>query len=203
MVNKQIKAIFFDVSDVLATGSIIPGIRHYESIHGIEQDKLYIAVHDHSYWKDFSLGKISEAEYFKSVEENFSGELNISELKESLLGSLAPNKPLIDLIKTLANQYILGVASNNPREWFDIFCARNKLNDVFKVKAVSGYLGIRKPDKRLFEIAVKMAAVSPEEIIYVDDRPEMTTEAAELGINIIVYRGLENFKEELKKFKII
>ncbi len=203
MVNNQIQAIFFDISDVLATGSIIPGIRHYESIHGIEKDRLYIAVHDHSYWKDFSLGKISEAEYFKSVEKSFSGELDITELKESLLGSLAPNKMLVELVKTLANRYIIGVVSNNPKEWFDIFCERNKLNDVFKVKAVSGHLGIRKPDKRLFEIALKIAGAAPENSIYVDDRPEMTIEAAELGINILIYQGLEKFKEDLKKFKII
>lgn len=203
MANRKIKAIFFDVADVLAVESFTLGIRQYEYLHNLQPGKLYEAIHDHSYWKDFSLGKISEKEYFKSVKDNFSGNLDINELKGLIQGGLSPNKELLSFLKTLAKNYILGIISNNPKEWFDDFYTTNKLENIFKVLAISSYLGIRKPDKRLFEIALKMAGIASEEAIYVDDRPEMTIEAAELGINIIVYRGLENFKEELKRFKII
>ncbi len=203
MGNNQIKAIFFDVADVLAVESFTLGIRQYEYLHGVPSGQLYAAIHDHSYWKDFSFGRISEEEYFQSVRDHFSGALDLAELKELILSGLVPNGELIDFLRPLAGRYQLGIISNNPREWFDYFYQQNKLEEIFRITAVSGYLGVRKPDQAIFSQALKMAGVAPAEAIYVDDRKEMTGEAAGLGINIIIYKGLENFKSELKKFNII
>ncbi len=199
MGNNQIKAIFFDVADVLAVESFTLGIRQYEYLHNIPSGELYAAIHDHSYWKDFSFGRINETEYLQSVQDNFAGQLDINELKELILTGLLPNGKLINHLRTLAPRYTLGIISNNPKEWFDYFYNLNKLEEIFKVKAVSGYLGVRKPDQAIFIEALKMAGVKSTEAIYVDDREEMTGEAAALGINIIIYKGLENFKSELKK----
>ncbi len=203
MGNNQIKAIFFDVADVLAVESFTLGIRQYEYLHGVPSGHLYAAIHDHSYWKDFSFGRISEEEYFQSVRDNFSGDLDSAELKELILSGLLPNTELIDYLKPLSDRYILGIISNNPREWFDYFYKQNELNKIFKVTAVSGYLGVRKPDKAIFEEALKMAGARPEEAVYVDDREEMTGEASRLGIKIIIYKGLENIKSEFQKINII
>lgn len=203
MENNPIKAIFFDVADVLAIESFTLGIRQYEYLHHIPSGQLYAAIHDHSYWKDFSFGRISESEYLQSVQANFPEALDLAELKELILSGLIPNNELIDFLRPLAARYTLGIISNNPREWFDYFYDQNGLKEIFKVKAVSGYLGVRKPDQAIFSQALQMAGVTPAEAIYVDDREEMTGEAAGLGISIIVYKGLENFKSELKKFNII
>lgn len=203
MEASPIKALFFDIADVLAFESFTIGIRQYEYLHQIPAGELYAAIHDHSYWKDFSLGKVSEAEYFQSVKNSFPGELDLSELKELILSGFSPDYRLIDFLRTLAGRYLLGIISNHPKEWFDYFFNLGALGEIFRVNAVSGYLGVRKPDKAIFESALKMAGVSPREAIYVDDRLEMTEEAERLGIRIIIYKGVENFKIELKKFNII
>ncbi|MFA5183987.1 MAG: HAD-IA family hydrolase [Patescibacteria group bacterium] len=203
MGSNRIKAIFFDVADVLAVESFTLGIRQYEYLHHIPSGQLYAAIHDHSYWKDFSFGRISESEYLRSVQANFSETLDLAELKELILSGLVPNNELIEFLRPLAARYTLGIISNNPREWFDYFYDQNGLKEIFSVKAVSGYLGVRKPDRAIFSRAVQMAEVTPAESIYVDDREEMTAEAAQLGIRIIIYKGLEDFKLNFKRFNII
>lgn len=203
MGNNLVKAILFDVADVLAIEHFTAGIKQYESRHQIPAGKLYAAIHDHSYWKDFTLGKIKEGDYFQSVKDSFGAELDVEELRRLILDGLLPNQPLLDFLPTLTGRYILGIVSNNPKEWFDYFYEREKLGKIFKIKAVSGYLGVRKPSQEIFTQALKLAGVKAEETVYVDDRPEMTSEAAALGIRIIVYRGLDNFQAELKNFKII
>src|SRR3989339_456073 len=60
---------------------------------------------------------------------------------------------------------------------------------------------IRKPDKELFDFAVKNAGVKPEECIYVDDRPDRIGGAEELGIKVVVFDGnMANFKKLINKF---
>lgn len=203
MENKPIKAIFFDMADVLVLEGFTIGIRQYEYLHHIPSGQLYAAIHDHSYWRDFSLGKISEEEYFVSVKENFVGQLDIKELREIMLDSFLPNQDLLDYASELSNQYILGIISNNPKEWFDYFFKSWPLAEIFKVKAISGYLHVRKPDQEIFKQALKMANVLPAEAVYVDDREEMTKEAEDLGFKIVIYRGMAQLKKDFKKFSII
>lgn len=201
MGNVKIKAIFFDIGDVLAKEGLSIGVRGYEQQHNIPPGQLYAAIHDHSYWKDFSLGKIDEEAYFQSVAASFDGPLNIKELRETILDSFVINGGLLEYLKLLGKNYFLGIISNHPKGWFDYFSKLFKFDEIFRVSAISGYLHVRKPDKEIFEQALTLAKVNPEEAIYIDDRQDMTEEAASLGIKVIVYQGLDNLKEELKNFQ--
>jgi putative hydrolase of the HAD superfamily len=60
---------------------------------------------------------------------------------------------------------------------------------VIKVKAVSSYIHVRKPDKKIFEYALRQAGVKGGEAAYVDDRPDRVQGAHELGINVVVFDG--------------
>jgi putative hydrolase of the HAD superfamily len=203
MENKPIKVIFFDMAGVLVTEGFTIGIRQYEYLHSLPAGQLYAAIHDHSYWRDFSLGKISEEEYFTSVKENFVGQLDIKELREIMFDCFLPNQALLDYASELSDRYILGIISNNPKEWFDYFFKLWSLAGIFKIKAVSGYLHVRKPDPEIFKQALKIANVSPAEAVYVDDREEMTRAAKELGLKIVIYQEMTQLKKDFKKFSII
>lgn len=186
----MIKAIFFDMTGVIYTDGFETGILKYEQDFNIPQGDLYAIVHDFQGWKDFSLGRISETVFYELCEER-SGKYKIDweKVASYIIDCSISNHEVIAFMRDLSKKYLIGVVSNNPKEWFEMFLKRNNIQDVVSVKAVSGYLHYRKPSKEIFEAALKMAKVQSQEAIYIDDREEMTVEAKELGINTLVFDG--------------
>lgn len=193
----MVKAIFFDVGNVLVKEGFFAGIKKYEKSHNIKNGELYKTMHDFSYWKDFTLGIITEKEYFMRVRNNFGKPLDIAELQSNIFNNSISNNNLIKYIKTLKNNYLVGVISNNPREWFEFFIQKFGMENLFDVKAVSGYLHIRKPAREIFDYALKQAKVAGNESIYIDDRPDRVEGAESAGIKIIIYKNLKVLKKDL------
>lgn len=196
----MIKAIFFDIGNVLITDGYTLGIKKYEKINSIPDGLLYKAMHDYPFWKEFSLGLITEDKYFDLVKNNFNSELNIDILRKTIMDEFAPNHKLADYARTLKSSFTTGIISNNTKEWFEYLMEKYGWNDIFKIKAVSGYVHFRKPDKRIFQYALDQADIKGEEAIYIDDRDDRIGGAIELGFNIIIYKNLKQLKLELKKY---
>ncbi|NCF75259.1 MAG: HAD-IA family hydrolase [Xanthomonadaceae bacterium] len=197
----MIKAIFFDVGGVIIEEKFKQAIIQYEKEFNIPRGVFYKIVHNHQGWRDFTLGKISEKKYLKLCKKNSSeyifNEKRYIKLVEEFM---EPKAEVVDYIKFLSKNYVIGVISNNPKEWFDRFIVKAKLENIIKIKAVSGYVHIRKPDKKIFQIALKQANANPQESIYIDDRGDRIDGAKKLGINIIIFDGdIIKLKEKIKR----
>ncbi|MBS4035805.1 MAG: HAD family phosphatase [Ignavibacterium sp.] len=193
----MIKAIFFDSAGVLLKLDFKLTITNYEKTHVIDSGALYKAMHDYQYWKDFTLGKITEEKYFQEVMNNFGSDLNVEEIKTLIRDDVISNSELFDFIKQLKAKFITGIISNNPREWFDYWAEKYNWSNIFKIKIISSFFGVRKPDIKIFQAALKEANVEPEESIYIDDRSDIIVGAEQLGIKILVYKNSNQFKKEL------
>jgi len=193
----MIKAIFFDAGDVLFRADFAGPVREFEEKHGIVPGRLYVSVHDRPYWREFTLGNISEQDYFQKVAGDFGAGFDIEELKNAIYESFMVNEELIDYIRTLKNQHILGIISNNPKEWFDRFWHGQNWKEIFEVHAVSGYLHVRKPDPRIYQHALKTAKIKGEEAVYVDNRADRTEGAVRLGMKILIYKNIEQLKKAI------
>jgi putative hydrolase of the HAD superfamily len=184
----MVKVIFFDSVNVLIEGGFASGIESYEKANSMKKSSLYEAMHDFPYWKEFTLGNITEENYFSQVARHLDGELDLKQLKKAILDNFIPNVELIEYIKKLKRKYKVGIISNSPKEWFEYFYRKFDWDAIFDVIAVSGYVHIRKPDREIFKHALGLANVSGSEAIYIDDRPERTEGAESLGMKIIIYR---------------
>lgn len=193
----MVKAVFFDSGNVLVKEGFVSSIKEYEEKYNIPEGRVYASAHDRQWWKDFTLGQITEQEYWDHTVKDFAGDLNIQELRQLILKNFIPNSDLFDYIKTLRKRFILGVISNNPREWFDYFWGVYNWDELFQIKAVSSYIHIRKPDIRIYQYALTEARVSGSEAVYIDDRPDRIEGAVQLGIKILIYNNLEQLKKEL------
>lgn len=194
----MIKALFFDSGDVLVTEGFHPGIIEYEKKYSLAEGSLYESAHDRAYWKDFTLGKISEEEYLKAVANDYQqSQVDTVALRQAIENNFVSNIELLDFLKSIKHKFILGVISNHPKEWFARCTQRFGWDNVFSIYAVSGNLEIRKPDKRIFEYAVNKAGVNPDECVYIDNRPDRVDGAVEIGIKVIIYTSNNDIKEKI------
>lgn len=72
---------------------------------------------------------------------------------------------------------VLGVVSNFEA-WLERLLEELGVAPYFSVQVISGVEGMEKPDRRIFELAMSRAGVSPQASVYVGDNPEFDVDPA-------------------------
>ena len=93
------------------------------------------------------------------------------------------------------NKYKIALLSNTEMPMLDFF--REKKYDFFDVAVFSCMEGTAKPDRKIYEIALRKLEVKPREAIFIDDKEENIVPAKGMGINTILFKSFKQFKEEL------
>jgi putative hydrolase of the HAD superfamily len=96
-----------------------------------------------------------------------------------------------------SEQYVLATVNNESRDMNEFRLAEFNLLDEFDAFFSSCYLGLRKPDRRIYQVALDVLQRDPEEVVFIDDRPENVAAAVSLGIHGIRYEGWAKLADEL------
>ena len=221
--EKMIKAIIFDLGGVLMTDVPLKQIAKdlakkfplskADSLRSLQADSLRSLqeeIHAHLYpsehWNLLTLGKITEDEYW----DNFlqASKINVDKkyLKEKVRSSLYPlghSTRIINLLKNYSFDYAqdlrykLGVLSNHAKEWSEFMKQKFDLFKSFDQLIFSCDVGIRKPDPKIYEIALEQLKCDARECIFIDDKKRNTDAAEKLGIKGVVFEKYSKLVEDL------
>lgn len=86
-----------------------------------------------------------------------------------------------------SEEYEFVLVSNDVAAWSEYLTEYHGLNKYFKEKIVSGDVKCRKPDRRIYELALERAGKSPDECIFIDNKVENLLIADELGIYPVLF----------------
>ena len=101
-----------------------------------------------------------------------------------------------------SEQYVLATVNNESRSLNEYRVAKFGLAELLDAFFSSCYLGLRKPDPKIYQTALDVLQRDPEEAAFIDDRAENVAAAAKLGIHAIQYRGAASLAEELGRLGI-
>ncbi len=88
-----------------------------------------------------------------------------------------------------SEEYVLATVNNESRALNEYRIAKFDLLDEFDAFFSSCYLGLRKPDRKIYQLALDVLQRDPEETVFIDDREENVAAAASLGIHGVRYEG--------------
>jgi putative hydrolase of the HAD superfamily len=101
---------------------------------------------------------------------------------------LLPHTAVRILQELAASEEIeLAMLNNEARELNDYRIERFELGRYFDSFFSSCYVGLRKPDPRIFDLALDVLQRDPEEVVFIDDRQGNCDAAETLGIHAIRY----------------
>jgi len=104
-------------------------------------------------------------------------------------------KPVLDYLK---GRYILGVISNG-----NSYPERIGLKDYFDIVILSQDFGFRKPDSRIFKVALRKADCESYEVIHIGDSLEDDVQGAnEAGIISVYLNRKKTFEDSKANFTI-
>nr|MBP7216274.1 HAD-IA family hydrolase [Candidatus Omnitrophota bacterium] len=102
----------------------------------------------------------------------------------------------------LRDRYTLAMLSNVNVLHLSYLKQRYALFDAFHHIFASCEMGMRKPDPRIYEAVLERLAVSPGEVFYTDDRPELIKCAQALGIKGFVFTDIQQLIDDLASHDI-
>ncbi len=134
-------------------------------------------------------GKITTAEFHRQVKKALGHGLDLQEFERIWNGIFKANAPMIRLIRRLKKSgYRLVLLSNTNEMHSRYLFATYSVFELFDRRIVSWKEKRRKPDHALYRTAVRACKARPAEVFYIDDREDLTSEAAELGIVTYTYK---------------
>jgi putative hydrolase of the HAD superfamily len=113
-----------------------------------------------------------------------------------------PFPEMIALIRALKTKYCLEIAaiSNEGRELTVYRVQQFNLGEFIDFFISSCFVHYRKPDEDMYRIALDIAQVDPEEVLYIDDRAMFVEVAQGLKIRGITHSNVETTRKALEGF---
>lgn len=204
--NKNIKNIIFDLGGVIMGLDVPKTIREFERL-GIKN-----VVNDtgHHYtdavFYDLEIGKVTDVEFIEKMKTK--SELNPSseEIRKAWNAMiLEMPREKIEVLFHLKENYNIFLLSNtnsiHKAKFIREVNGENNIsfNDLFKKAYYSHEVGIRKPDKQVFEFVLNDSVLEPQETLFVDDSLENLKAAEDLGIKTYHVSGYNSIDKLFTK----
>ena len=150
---------------------------------------------------ELECGRMTEDEFCDSLEAELGGGVSIRTFQERYFANLHPNEPMIEFMRSLRGRGMrMALLTNNVREWEPKWRAKiPSVDEIFEVIVDSGFVGMRKPDPRIYELTLeRLGGVRAEECVFVDDLDVNCAAAAELGMHPVQFLDNEQAIAEVE-----
>jgi putative hydrolase of the HAD superfamily len=196
----RVTALFLDVGGVMLTNGWDRRSREAAATKfGLDLDELN--DRHRMTFDTYEAGKLSLDEYLNRTVFCRDRSFTMDEFRTFMYDQSKPYQDMIDLVKALKARHGLRIAvvNNEGRELNEHRIRTFHLGEFVDFFISSCFVHFRKPDADIWKIALDIAQIPKEEVVYIDDRPMFVQVAEGLGIRGIVhnYRNVGQTRDAL------
>lgn len=198
-----INVLFFDIGGILLTN----GWGHESREEAAKLFKLdYKEITElHTFiFNVYEAGSVDLDEYLDTVIFNHPRDFTREDFKKFMYEQSVELPHMLEWLKKWKKDSGFRIISinNEGKELNDYRVKKFRLHECFDAFVSSCEVGIRKPDPKIFKLAMGIAQALPQQCVYFDDRKMFALAAQKLGIRSYQHTSFESTKkilEELKK----
>jgi len=186
--SAPVTALFLDVGGVMLTNGWDRKSREAAATKfGLNLDELN--DRHRMTFDTYESGKLSLDEYLKRSVFYQDRSFTMEEFRKFMYDQSVAYPEMIELVKALKARYGLRIAvvNNEGRELNEHRIRQFRLNEFVDFFISSCFVHFRKPDADIWKIALDIAQVPREEVVYIDDRPMFVQVAQGLGLRAICH----------------
>lgn len=183
----MIRALIFDCFGVLTTDSWLAFLDSLPPTADIARARELNRAYD---------AGLIDAETFFCEVEAVTGS-RPPDIEQLFGGEVVKNVPLLDYIRELKADFLIGLLSNISSDWITRQFLTAAEQELFDQMVLSYEVGMTKPDPRVFMMICERLRVGPHEAVLIDDVVRNVTAARNEGLAGIVYQDLPSLRREL------
>lgn len=202
----MIKNIIFDLGNVIVQN---PTLNTVKEFFKEEKDAIVFSeyIFKSEFWKMMDLGKITNLEIANTIQKQKLVDVkNYDEVRNFMLNWFSKcvvNNETMEIGKSLKeNGYNIYILSNMAKATFEYLSSKYDFFNIIDGAVVSAYEGVKKPDKKLFEILLERYSLIAKECLLIDDDDTNRTLEVANSIGIKGRRVNPNDSNDVKKLLI-
>jgi putative hydrolase of the HAD superfamily len=199
----KIATLFFDVGGVILTNGWDTAARH-AAMNKFQLDTAEFEARHELANPPWERGEITMEEYLARTIFYRERTFWPKEFEDFMCAQSKPLAESLEFVKgiALSGRYLMAVISNESVEINAYRIKMFGLREIFTAFFSSCYVGIQKPDARIFKVALDVTQRNADECIFVDDREENVAGARKVGMNTIQFQNVAQLSAELKNLGV-
>jgi putative hydrolase of the HAD superfamily len=200
----KISAIFWDVGGVLLSNAWDRAQRE-SALQRFELDPVEFDDRHDMLASSFERGKITLKEYLDRTIFYRPRPFTPQDFEKFMFSLSQPNFEALELAQALtrSGKYLMATINNESRELNQIRIQAFGLRNIFSLFVSSCFVGLRKPEDGIYQLALEITQRAPGECCFVDDRPLNVDAAARLGMHTIRMEDAQQLKREFEKLGVV
>lgn len=194
-----IEVVLFDVGGVLSEDRVEHKLADLAARYDVSFERLMAEKDPVRLRAD--LGQISDADFWREVLATVGVEATPQDVAiESYLEAVPGT---LELARQLYGRVRLAILSNDSRELSQARREHHGLDALFNPILISAYIGLVKPDPRVFHHALAELQVPPAACLFIDNVTENVAAAESVGLRALRFRNATDLAAELQALGLI
>jgi putative hydrolase of the HAD superfamily len=148
-------------------------------------------------------GEMAEADFLRRLNDGLEPLLGhrpqLHRFREVYFEALHPNAPMIELMEELkASGKRMAMLTNNVREWEPLWRSMLPVDEIFETVVDSGFVGVRKPEARIYEITLERLGLAAGACLFVDDLLPNIEGARAAGMSAVHFQDNDQAIAEIR-----
>jgi putative hydrolase of the HAD superfamily len=198
-----IRAIFWDVGGVLLTNAW-DHTQRTAALQRFQLDEKEFHDRHEMVVSSFERGKITLDEYLDRTVFYRPRPFTRDEFRDFMYSLSQPFPDVLAFAQSLADsgKYFMGTINNESRELNYHRMDQFGLRKIFRFFFSSCFVGLRKPERDIYRLALETTQIPAGECCFIDDRSLNLECAAQLGMHTFEMRTLNQLRGDLGKLGV-
>jgi putative hydrolase of the HAD superfamily len=145
---------------------------------------------------ELECGRMTEEDFMTVLEDELSAELgrpvSMQTFTDRYWSGLAHNDEMLRFLREVRDAgYRLALLTNNVRAWEPRWRPKWPIDELFEVVVDSAFVGMRKPDHRIYELTLERLGLPAGACVFIDDLAPNIVAAGEVGMHPVHFRETE------------
>jgi len=199
----QITAIFWDLGGVLLSNAWDHAQRA-QAVARFQLDEIEFRDRHDMLVSSFERGKITLDDYLDRTVFYRPRPFSREAFRDFMFPLSQPKSDALEFARALSKtgKRLMGTINNESRELNQYRIETFNLREIFSLFVSSCFVGMRKPEEGIYQLALMLTQVRPENSCFVDDRDLNLETARRLGMNTIRMENVTQLRQELQRLGV-
>jgi 2-haloacid dehalogenase len=193
----KVEAIVSDVGGVIVRDDFRSLFAQFESKIGMSAEDFYALTVGSEEWKLYNKDFITEEELWGRLAPQLRVGDEVARDLRQWRTMLIPIPETIHILERVRRRNPLYCLSNVDRTTTHYLQEKYRIYDIFDGTILSWEVRMRKPEIGVYELVIRWFNLTPERVLYIDDKERNLIPAREVGFQTILYHSPEDLEVKL------